>query len=128
MSWSKLTPDELYLVRNTLHLSVAEAAEWVAGHTNPRTWQRYEAGTVNIPDDIDMEIYALTQHAEQLFSELHSKACLAEQASEVLKLPCYREYEAWIAEKGAKAPALWRVYQSVIARIFIEFGSSVELV
>ena len=58
MSWSKLNAAEVQAVRMGLHLSIPEAAEWVAGHTNPRSWQRYETGERDVPPDIDAELYA----------------------------------------------------------------------
>lgn len=128
MSWSKLNATEVQAVRMGLHLSVSEASEWVAGHTSPRTWQRYEDGTRSVPDDIDMELYALSQIAEEQFDILHQQATNAMLNKDILSIPYYKTLEEWIAAKPNSKPVLWRIHQSVASRAFREFGSAVELI
>lgn len=134
MGWSSLTPPEIQAVRTGLHLSVKEASEWIAGHTSPRTWQRYEDGTRSIPNDIEMELYALAQQTEELFEELHEQAFSASQEGRILQLKYYRVIgdekisSHWVDEHGTDASVNWRIHQSVVSRVFREFGSAVELV
>ena len=128
MSWSKLNAAEVQAVRMGLHLSIPEAAEWVAGHTNPRSWQRYETGERDVPPDIDAELYALSQIAEDQFEYLHEQVVAAIAADRILTLKYYKSIDEWLAENPDKKSVLWRIYQSVVSRIFREFGSSVELI
>ncbi len=128
MSWSKLTPAEVQAVRMSLHLSVKEASEWIANHKTPRTWQKYEQGSAPIPDDIDEELYACSQVAEKLFDKIHDQAFEASEAGKILQLKFYRDREDWVAQHGENFPINWRIHQSVVARVFNEFGSDVELI
>lgn len=128
MSWSELNNLEVQAIRIGLHLTVSEAAEWVAGHTSPRTWQRYEDGTRSVPDDIEMELYALSQIAEEQFDALHEQAATALLNKTILALPYYKSIDDWLAAKPNSKPVLWRIHQSVVYRIFREFGSTVKLV
>ncbi len=127
MSWSELTPVELQAVRMSLHLSVKEASEWIANHTTPRTWQKYEQGTATIPGNIDEEMYVLSQIAEEQFARLHTKAFATYEDGRVIKLRFYRNRADWIKDHGSENPVRWRMHQSVIARVFNELGSCVEL-
>lgn len=128
MSWDKFNPSELQATRIGLHLSIKEASEWVAGHTSPRTWQRYESGDNNIPADIHYEMECLAEGSEKLFEELHELAFKASEADEILTIKYYKEQKEWIAEKGSEHPADWRIHQSVAARIFREFRGNVILI
>ena len=128
MSWSKLNAAEVQAVRMGLHLSIPEAAEWVAGHTNPRSWQRYETGERDVPLDIDAELYVLSQIAEDQFEYLHEQVVAAITADSILTLKYYKNIEEWQAENPDKKPVLWRIHQSVASRIFREFGSAIELI
>lgn len=134
MAWDKLSPAELQAVRSGLHLSVKEASEWIAGHSTPRTWQKYEKGDAPIPDDIDLEMYGLSQIAEKLFDELHEQAFQHSESGETLTLRFYRSEapgevsRQWIADNGPENPVNWRIHQSVVSRIFREFGSVVTLI
>ena len=128
MSWDKLNPSELQATRLGLHLSIKEASEWIAGHTSPRTWQRYESGDNNIPADIHVEMEGLVEHAEKLFEDLHDQAFQAEKSSETLTLNYYKDQTDWIAENGEEYPINWRAHQSVAARIFREFRGNVVLI
>ena len=128
MSWSKLSAAEVQAVRMGLHLSVSEAAEWVANHKKPRTWQRYEDGTRAVPDDVDMELYALSQLVEEQFETLHEQATTAYLNNQVLKLPFYKTLNDWLLANTDVKPVLWRIHQSVVSRIFREFGSCIALI
>lgn len=134
MSWSKLNPTEIQAVRTGLHLSVKEASEWVAGHRSPRTWQRYEDGTRIIPDDVDNQLYALSQQAEELFEIFHEQAFKSINKGLILQINYYRATSgekissAWVAAHGDSSPVNWRIHQSVVSRIFREFGSFIDLI
>ena len=109
-------------------LTVQEAAKWIAGHSSPRTWQRYEGGTRNMPDSIEIELYALSQQCEIIFDEIYEKALSALDNNKILTLKFYQKLDEYLDDHPKNKPITWRIYQSAASRIFREFGSRVELV
>ena len=106
-------------------LVVKEAAELIALHSNARTWQRYEDGTRNIPDEIGESIYALIQRRIDIIAELTEQQCQLEDG-ETLKLRYYHSFDEWRADHPGVSKINWRIHQSAVAYIFSESGN-VEL-
>lgn len=52
-----MTNLELQAARQLLFLSVKEASFYIAGHSTPRAWQRYENGTRAIPSEVAGGMY-----------------------------------------------------------------------
>ena len=118
MSWSKLNPHELQAMRKLLMLDVREAAEMI-GRVSVRAWQYWEAGGRPIPDDVDMEIYALVQQRGNLIEEMLELA-------EPVKLRYYHSFDDWLADGREDNKAQWKLHQSAVAYVFAE-GGDVEL-
>lgn len=115
MSWSKLNNHELQAMRKLLMLDVSEAAQWI-GKVSNRTWQYWEAGRNKVPDDVDMEMYALIQQRNELIEELGDQNTL----------PYYHAFEDYQAAYPDHNPMQWRLHQSAVSFLF-SLGGDIQL-
>jgi hypothetical protein len=122
MSWSGLNNFELQALRKLLCLDVSEAAELI-GKVSNRTWQYWEAGRNNIPDDIDMEMYALTQWRNNLIDNTLEEFGLL---GDIGVIRWYHTFESFIVDHPSSNKLFWRLHQSTLAYLFAE-GGEVEL-
>ena len=102
---------ELKQLRKLFFLDVTEAAKWV-GDVEPRTWQRWEDGTRNIPLDVieTMQMLALTR-IELLAVEFDPNNV------------AYRYFETvdeHTKALGAYSVIKWRMAQSIAAQLTLE--------
>ena len=127
MSWSGLNNFELQAVRKLLMLEVSEAAECL-GKVSNRTWQYWESGRSKVPDDVDMELYALTQFRNKIILETQHGSFENDipQFTEVGTLKWYRTHTAFQIDYPDENKVMWRLHQSVAAYLFTE-GGEVEL-
>jgi len=124
MSWSKLTAPELQAMRSLFFASTTEAAECIAGLSGKhpaRSWQRWESGQYAIPDDVDMEIYALCEQRTECIDGIYASN------EHNKKIKWYPTFEDFAADFPHDNKVWWRVHQSVCAAVFSDGGDS-ELV
>lgn len=121
MSSEKMTGVELQAVRRLLFVEASLASRLIAGHTDPRTWQRYESGHANIPSAIDMAMYELLQKRDALVGEFEAKIMrLAD--GEKLTLNYYHVLDDYLADHSDSNELYWRLHQSAVSRVFAENG------
>lgn len=123
MSWSKLNGFELQAVRKALNLDVSEAAEGI-GKVSNRTWQYWEAGRSNVPDDIDMEMYGLIEQRTELIDALMME--LEPALDNGAKVKWYHTFPDFIADYPSCNKVMWRLHQSVCSFVFTE-NDEIEL-
>ena len=117
---------ELQALRRLLFYSAPEAARWVARDAErprgveERTWNRWEAGKVQIPPNIGAAVLDLVAWRSRYRSTLLGQ--LATQPGGTLRLIWYAEADDW-----PEARELWRPAQSVIASVLAE-SDRVQLV
>lgn len=120
MSWNKLNNHELQAVRKLLMLDVAEAAKYI-GKVSARTWQYWEAGRYAIPDDIDMEMYALVQLRNNFMDDLFLSL------SDGDKIKYYHSFEEWVSDGKDDNKISWKIHQSAVSSLFCT-GLDIELI
>lgn len=114
MPWeTKLNGHELNALRKLMMLSTTEAAELI-GKVSVRTWERWEAGAVELPDDVDMEMNGLAALREQIIAEIYG---LLEDGQE--EFPYYHAFEQWVAAGKEANRVQWRLWQSALADLFV---------
>ncbi len=117
MSWQGLNNFELQAVRRLLCLDVKEAAELV-GKVSARTWQYWESGRSQVPDDVETEMYALTSQRNQVINAV----CAELQDKEVGAIRWYHTFEHFAVDFPNGNKVAWRLHQSVCAYLFCEGG------
>ncbi|MGC6378186.1 DUF1870 family protein [Bisgaard Taxon 45] len=108
-----MTKEQLQQLRKALFLDVAESAEFV-GNVSPRAWQRWESGDRAIPSDVENKMLALTKIQEDA---IH--IALNDDGYSY----SFYDYDSFSQEFG-KSKLKWRLYQSVLARIYQVLGDS----
>jgi Domain of unknown function (DUF1870) len=112
----------LQLVRRLLHYSAEEAARWIpadeaAGRPDGvevRTWHRWEAGRMAIPENVAQRIEQLVQWRQLAIDNLQAQVNLAAPAAR-LWLRTYEAPEDWPGE-----PMLWRPAQAASAAVLAQ--------
>ena len=102
---------ELRMLRKLFFLEVAEAAKHI-GEVEPRTWQRWEDGTRNIPFDViaTMQMLSLTR-MDLLAVEFNPDNA------------AYRYFDSIDEHEkalGARSVINWRMAQSVASQLVME--------
>lgn len=106
-------------LRRLLFFSAPEAARWVARDAarpqgvEERTWNRWEAGKLPVPDNIAAAVLRLVAWREKALQA--AQDTLAQEA--FIAVPWYAEADDWPGP-----PALWRPAQSVAAALLAEHG------
>lgn len=117
-----MTPQQLEALRRLLHLNVPEAARWVAASperphgVEQRTWNRWEAGQVAIPDNIAEKVLDLVRWRSNQASALigaHVRATTG-QAPRVSMI-WYDSADDWHGQA-----VLWRPMQSAMSELLAE--------
>ncbi len=108
--------NELRMLRKLFFLEVAEAAKHI-GKVEPRTWQRWEDGTRNIPNDVTQTM--------QMLSLTRSELLIVQPD---LANPAYLYFEN--IEDHAKVLGItsvikWRMAQSIAAQLVAENHASI---
>lgn len=106
---------ELQAIRSLLMISVKEAADHI-GNVSARTWQRWEDGSYNVPDDVAEKMAALA--VKRLLG-------VAKQAGS-LELDYYMSLEEYKLEHIDGDLVGWRISQSVAAYFFGEGAASLR--
>lgn len=103
--------NELKMLRKLFFLEVAEAAKHI-GDVEPRTWQRWEDGTRNIPLDViqTMQMMALTR-ADLLAVEFN------DSNAAYLYFDTLEDHAKAL---GATSVIKWRMAQSIAAQLSSE--------
>jgi hypothetical protein len=109
---------ELQALRRLLFFSAAEAARFLAADeerpqgVEERTWNRWEAGKMPVPDNIAATLRVALEYRERAIAAAAAIMCQATQAGDDLptKLLWYAERDDW-----PEAPVLWRPHQSALA-------------
>lgn len=98
-------------------LDVSEAAEEI-GNVSPRSWQYWEAGQRNIPEDVIAEMYALLSIRADKINELDE--LLLKTTNNQIQLNYYMGFEQYQEKKPGAKKMQWRIEQSVAALYFTE--------
>jgi hypothetical protein len=109
---------EIQAVRKLLFFSVEEAATLVA-NVQPRTWQRWEDGTRNVPEDVAHKLCDLLawRSAAILAAETQIDAAAdLHGEAERITLFWFESLADWLGENPDK-PEYWRPHQSVLAAV-----------
>ncbi len=125
MSWAGMNNFELQAIRKLLMLEVSEAAEYL-GKVSSRTWQYWESGRSKVPDDVEIELYGLTQLRNKVINETLFVDCENGAPQELGVLKWYHTHDAFKIDYPQENKVTWRLHQSVTAYLFAE-GGDVEL-
>lgn len=137
MSILKITPTELKAMRQGLGLTVKEAAELAAIDVSKRSFQYWETGDRNIPDDVSSYFSLFATNYSLLLSKL--TADIAEFKAEnplpitddsdeyfekiakvnKVSLPFFVDFEYFVSATNNKHVVNWRVWQSVISHLYL---------
>lgn len=108
---------ELQALRRLLFLTPPEAARWVAADAErpqgveERTWNRWEAGTKPVPDNIARAVLALVAWRAQVVAEIRD--AISADPRHALALPWVDDLDAWPDRNRAR----WRAHQSACAHV-----------
>ena len=118
MSWQKINSNELQAVRRLLCLDVSDAAQHI-GKVSNRTWQYWEAGRSNVPEDVNNKMYELVSQRTEII-----EAVLKEiEYGDIGTLKWYHTLDAFQADFINANDVLWRLHQSVCAYFFTDGGN-----
>lgn len=99
---------ELEALRKILFFTVPEASKYIAGHkSSHRTWQYYESGKAEIPDDVIQKIEDLLEKRERMIGYFLSKNAAY----------WYRSFEQYAENFPDGTIADWRIRQAAIASV-----------
>lgn len=119
---------ELKAIRQGLGLTVAEACELPAVNVTKRSFQRWEAGDVSVPDDIDLLFFNMSSHYSLVLDKMiHDieKATIYNPDDDTKpprispKLPFFHTFELFKMATGCPHVVYWRIYQSVISQLLL---------
>lgn len=112
---------ELQAARKLLMLEASEAAELV-GNVSVRSWQYWESGRNNVPDDVAAEMFALLAIRGEKIDAYLPRI----EAGEQFALAFYNNYEQFAQANPGQNRVSWRIEQSVAAALFTEGHASLE--
>ena len=126
---------ELEAMRRLLFFSVAEAAELI-GDVTPRSWQYWERGKREIPQDVFEKIKLLGEWRQSAIEALRSEIARANREQggmpSVIELRWFEAMEDWIKTPSPggepRLPEYWRPHQSALAQILSEYGGAVLVI
>ncbi|PHI44607.1 hypothetical protein B9T65_25200 [Serratia marcescens] len=104
-----MTNKELKALRQILTLECSEAAEHIAG-VSTRSWQRWEAGVVPVPDDVANQLTDLANIRDGLVEQHYEEF---QAAGDVITLNFYMTIDEFAAATGKHNVPMWRVTNSV---------------
>lgn len=113
---------ELQALRKLLMLDVGEAAR-IIGKVSARSWQYWEAGRSNVPDDVADLMNALLTQRQAIIEAIehrvrqHSEAPDDEHGQR-LQLPFYSSLEEYQKDHPEEGSMAWRAYQSAVAELY----------
>ncbi|HDR1063374.1 Aca2/YdiL-like domain-containing protein [Pasteurella multocida] len=110
-----MTKEQLQQLRKALFLDVAEAAEFV-GNVSPRAWQRWESGDRAIPSDVENKMIELTK-----VQKIALNLALENDGYSY----SFYDYDSF-GKKFGENKLKWRLYQSVLARVYQVLGEPVN--
>ena len=116
MSRSKLNNLELQALRKLLCLDVSEAAECI-GKVSNRTWQYWESGRSQVPNDIDYEMYGLLSHRNRLIDETLLET---HEQGDMGVLKWYHIFDLFVVDYPNCSKLEWRLHQSILVHLFTE--------
>lgn len=101
---------ELQALRKLLFLDVAEAAKWI-GDVTPRTWQRWEDGTRNLPADVADQMNDWCQlYSDTLEEKRHNNRAVV----------YYRSLDEFEVATGKRNVVVWRITQAIYSTLLLE--------
>lgn len=119
---------ELKAIRQGLGLTVAEASELPAVNVTKRSFQRWEAGDVPVPDDIDLTFFSMSSHYTLVLDKMMAdidKATIYNHDDDTKpscispKLPFFHTFESFQMATECPHVSYWRIYQSVISHLLL---------
>lgn len=119
MSWEQMNNHELQAMRKMLMLDVSEAAEFV-GKVSARTWQHWEAGKYNVPDDVQREIYGMCEQVTECVDSVWG----AKEHKGAIRW--YHTYDDFLSDYPNGNKAWWKLHQAVCAEIFASSESTTD--
>lgn len=117
-----MTPTELQALRRLLFFPVDEAARFIGG-VSPRSWQYWERGERQIPEEVRREIVRLCRWRADAIrtTDAQIAALRSKHGSGRVSLIWYRSLEDWLTLD--REPVLWRPHCSVVAEIVARHGA-----
>lgn len=109
-----MTNKELKALRQILALECSEAAEYIAG-VRVRSWQRWEAGNVPVPDDIAEKICDFSTIRDQLVEQRYTEF---QEKGDFLELNFYMTIDEFEAATGKRNIVMWKITNSVAGECF----------
>jgi hypothetical protein len=119
-----MTPANLQALRRLLFFSVEEAALLI-GNVSPRSWQYWERGERNIPDDVIATIERLCSWRAQAIATADAQMAALQARhgpSSGAVLVWYQTLDDW-ATLPEREPLLWRPQCSVVAELAARHGA-----
>ena len=137
MSILKITPTELKAMRQGLGLTVKEAADLAAIDVSKRSFQYWETGDRNIPDDVSIYFSLFATNYSLLLSKLTNDIAVFkaqnplpitddpdeyfENIAKVKKvtLPFFTTFDSFVSVTSNTHVINWRIWQSVISHLYL---------
>ncbi len=117
---------ELQALRKMLFLDVKDAAENVGDKpVSNRTWQYWEAGRSQVPEDIAESMLFWNRWRDDML-EVRLSQCKPLIDNKKIKLNHYKTLDCFEKETGKRNVITWRISQSIAAQLYSE--GFVELV
>lgn len=111
-----MKPIELRAARETIGLTLAEAAEYI-GDVTKRSWQYFESGGRSVPTDIAYKMHSLLNRRREVLKTVQEKM-LHEQAD--LKQIAVIYYED---ASDCASVVEWRFSQSLAKTLALDYGA-----
>ncbi len=104
-----MTNKELKALRQILALECSEAAEHI-GNVSVRSWQRWEAGVVSVPDDVADQLYDFAAIRDALVEQRYKEF---RQKKDALELNFYMTIDEFEQATGKRNVVMWKITNSV---------------
>lgn len=118
---------ELKSIRQGLGLTVLEVSELPQVNVTKRSFQRWEAGDVPVPKDIESIMSLMASHYSLVLNKMLAdvESATIRPAEDEIKgtvkpvLPYFQSFELFQMETGCPHVAYWKIYQSVISHLIL---------
>ena len=114
---------EIQAIRKLLMLEVKEAADFVGG-VSARTWQYWESGKYNVPEDVAELLLGLVEKRLQMIET--SEDVISEQGADQVDVAYYLKYDEYLLDHKNACVVDWRLAQSVAAYLVGENITSLK--
>jgi len=117
-----MSPEKIQALRKSLFLEVSEAAQTM-GKCTSRCWQYWESGRSKSPESVNKNLQTTVNFRNKLISLGKEDV----KNADLFNLKWYKSKDLFLQDYPFQNELSWRVYQSVVVAINIEFSSKTDL-